>query len=62
VDVDDELFARLREHFDERAIVELTMAIALENLHARSNWAFGLEGAGYSEGTYCVRPQESAVL
>jgi AhpD family alkylhydroperoxidase len=56
VDVSDELFARLREHFDERQIVELTMAIAAENLFARSNWAFGIEGEGLSEGMYCVRP------
>jgi AhpD family alkylhydroperoxidase len=57
VEVTDELFAQLREHFDERQMVELTMAIALENLYSRSNWAFGLEGEGFSEGMYCVRPQ-----
>jgi AhpD family alkylhydroperoxidase len=56
VEVDDELFARLRRHFEERQIVELTMAIAVENLYCRTNWALGIEGAGYSEGTYCVRP------
>jgi len=57
VEVTDQLFAQLREHFDERQMVELTMAIALENLYSRSNWAFGLEGEGFSEGMYCVRPQ-----
>jgi AhpD family alkylhydroperoxidase len=56
VEVSDELFAQLREHFDERQMVELTMAIAMENLYSRSNWAFGLEGEGFSEGMYCVRP------
>jgi AhpD family alkylhydroperoxidase len=56
VEVSDELFGRLREHFDERQMVELTMAIAMENLYARSNWAFGLEGEGFSEGMYCVAP------
>jgi AhpD family alkylhydroperoxidase len=56
VAVSDELFAQLREHFDERQMVELTMAIAAENLHARINWAFGIEGEGYSEGSYCVKP------
>jgi AhpD family alkylhydroperoxidase len=60
VAVTDELFAQLREHFDERQMVELTMAIALENLYGRSNWAFGLEGEGFSEGMYCVRPQAAA--
>lgn len=57
VEVTDELFAQLREHFDERQMVELTMAIALENMYGRSNWAFGIEGEGFSEGMYCVRPQ-----
>ena len=54
VEVSDELFGRLREHFDERQLVELTMAIALENLFSRSNWALGIEGEGFTEGMYCV--------
>ena len=57
VEVPEELFARLREHFDERQIVELTMSIGLENLYSRTNWAFGIEGEGFSEGMYCVRPE-----
>lgn len=61
VDVPDELFDRLREHFDERQIVELTMAIGLENLYSRSNWALGIEGQGFTEGMYCVRPQTEAL-
>jgi AhpD family alkylhydroperoxidase len=60
VEVSDELFARLREHFDERQIVELTMAIAMENLYSRSNWALGIEGEGFTEGMYCVRPDAQA--
>jgi len=60
VEVTDELFARLQDHFDERQIVELTMAAALENLYSRFNWAMGIEGEGFSEGMYCVRPQTSA--
>ena len=59
VEVSDEQFARLREHFDERQMVELTMAIALENLYSRSNWAFGLEGEGFSDGRYCVVPDRA---
>jgi AhpD family alkylhydroperoxidase len=62
VEVPDELFARLREHFDERQIVNLTMAIALENLYNRSNHALGIEGQGFSEGMYCVVPDQSANL
>ena len=60
VDVSDELFARLAEHFDEAQLVELTSVIALENYRARFNWAFGLAGQGYSEGSYCVRPEADA--
>jgi AhpD family alkylhydroperoxidase len=59
VEVADELFARLRACFDERQIVELTMAIALQNLYARSNWALGIEGEGFSDSSYCVRPAQS---
>jgi AhpD family alkylhydroperoxidase len=57
VEVSDELFARLKDHFEERQIVELTMVVALENLYSRFNWAMGIEGEGFSEGMYCVRPQ-----
>jgi 4-carboxymuconolactone decarboxylase len=60
VDVPDELFARLREHFDEAQLVELTSVIALENYRARFNWAFGIEGEGFSQGAYCVRPSVPA--
>jgi len=60
VEVGDELFERLRARFDERQIVELTMAIALENLYSRSNWALGIESEGFSNGAYCVRPDRPA--
>jgi AhpD family alkylhydroperoxidase len=46
VEVSDELFDELRRYFDERALVDLTAAIALENLHARFNWAFQIESDG----------------
>jgi AhpD family alkylhydroperoxidase len=61
VDVPDQLFDRLREHFDERQIVELTMAIGLENLYSRTNWAWGVGSQGFTEGAYCVRPDTEAV-
>jgi AhpD family alkylhydroperoxidase len=61
LEVSDELFARLREHFDERQLVELTMSIALENLYSRFNWALGIEGQNFSEGMYCVRPEGALV-
>jgi AhpD family alkylhydroperoxidase len=62
VEVSDELFARLQDHFDERQLVELTMVISLENLYTRFNWAMGIEGEGFSEGMYCVRPQANGHL
>jgi alkylhydroperoxidase family enzyme len=57
VHVPDELFARLRERFDEPQIVELTFAAGIENLRARVNWALGIGSQGYSEGAFCVRPE-----
>ncbi len=57
VDVPDELFGKLRALFDEAQLVELTDIVALENYRARFNWAFGLEGQGFSEGAYCVPPE-----
>jgi alkylhydroperoxidase family enzyme len=59
VEVSDELFDRLREHLDEPQLVELTDIIALENYRARFNWAFGLTGQGFSEGSFCVRPESA---
>ncbi len=61
VEVSDELFARLRQHFDERQLVELTFAIGMENLYSRTNWAFGIEGEGFSEGMFCVRPERDTL-
>ena len=57
VDVPDELFDRLRAQLDEAQLVELTSIIALENYRSRFNWAFGIEGQGFSEGAYCVPPE-----
>lgn len=55
--VSEELFASLREHFDERQMVELTLTIGLENLYSRTNQALGIESEGFSDGLYCVRPE-----
>ena len=57
--VTDELFASLREHFDERQLVELTNVIAIENMRARFNSAFDMTPAGFSEGLFCVTPEEA---
>jgi 4-carboxymuconolactone decarboxylase len=57
VDVPDELFARLREHFDEAQMVELTNVIALENMRGRFNLALGIGSAGFTEGMVCAVPE-----
>ncbi len=56
VDVSDALFDRLRQHFDEAQLVELTHVIALENLRGRFNLALGIGAAGFSEGSVCAVP------
>jgi alkylhydroperoxidase family enzyme len=58
--VSDELTASLREHFDERQLVELTHVIALENMCGRFNRALGIGSAGYSDGMVCVIPGRAA--
>ena len=49
--VTDELFARLRSHFSEAQIVELTAGVALENFRSKFNPALGIEAQGF-----CVLP------
>jgi 4-carboxymuconolactone decarboxylase len=58
VEVSDELFTRLREHFDDAQLVELTAAIAIENFRARFNNALGIGPAGFSEGAVCPLPEK----
>ena len=47
--VGDHLVERLSQHLDHGQLVELTAAIALENLRSRTNRAYGLVGQGFSE-------------
>jgi AhpD family alkylhydroperoxidase len=56
VEVPDALFARMRKHFDDAQLVELTSAIALENMRGRFNLALGVGAAGFSEGMVCAVP------
>ena len=54
VNVSDELFARLRHHFNENQILVLTASIAYENYRARFYHALAVE----SDGLYvCALPQ-----
>jgi alkylhydroperoxidase family enzyme len=50
--VDDALFARLRRHFSEAQIVELTAVVALENFRSKFNPALGIAAQGF-----CPLPQ-----
>ena len=62
VDVTDELFARMKEHFSDKQLVEITALLTVVNLD-RFNAAFGIGSAGFSEGMVCVlpdRPREPA--
>jgi alkylhydroperoxidase family enzyme len=60
VDVTDELFARMKEHFSDEQIVEITALLTLVNLD-RFNAAFGIGSSGFSEGMVCVPPERTAV-
>lgn len=59
VEVTDELFARVQEHFSDEQLVELTALLTLVNLD-RFNAAFGIGSAGFSEGMVCVPPDRPA--
>jgi alkylhydroperoxidase family enzyme len=59
VDVTDELFARMKEHFTDEQLVEITALLTVVNLN-RFNAAFGIGSAGFSEGMVCVPPDRPA--
>ena len=45
--IDDELMKRLKKHFDDDAIVELTGLIAFQNLSSKFNSALGVPPQGF---------------
>lgn len=53
--VDDDLFARLLQHYSEAEIVELAAAVAFENFRSKFNPAFGIESQGM-----CLLPGEGS--
>ena len=55
--VSDALFETLHEALGERQVVELTAAIAHENLRARFNRPFDVAAADFSEGAFCPLPE-----
>jgi alkylhydroperoxidase family enzyme len=59
VEVSDDLFARMNEHFTDQQLVEITALLTVVNLD-RFNAAFGIGSAGFSEGMVCVPPDRPA--
>jgi AhpD family alkylhydroperoxidase len=59
VEVTDELFARIKEHFSDEQLVEITALLTLVNVD-RFNAAFGIGSAGFSDGMVCVPPDHPA--
>jgi len=57
VEVPAEIFEKLRAHFNEKQLVELTATIAWENYRARFDHAFGIESMGFTEGAFCPLPE-----
>jgi AhpD family alkylhydroperoxidase len=60
VEVTDALFARMKEHFSEAQIVEITALLTVVNLD-RFNAAFRVRSSGFSEGMVCVPPDRPEV-
>ncbi len=50
--VDDDLFAKVKQHFTEAQIGELTAAIAFENFRAKFNPTLKVEAQGF-----CIVPK-----
>jgi alkylhydroperoxidase family enzyme len=61
VEVTDELFARMKAHFTDEQLVEITALLTLVNLD-RFNAAFGIGSSGFSEGMVCVPPDRPLLL
>jgi hypothetical protein len=55
------LFSRVKAHFTEEQMVEITALLTLVNLD-RFNAAFGIGAAGFSEGMVCLVPDRPATI
>ena len=58
VEIDDADVRFLLTHLDEPQLVELTAAIAHENLRARLNHALGYGAQGFTTGAACALPAQ----
>jgi len=56
VEVQDALFAMLREQFTDAQLVELTATLAWENYRARFDHAFSVISEEFTKGSYCAMP------
>ncbi|HEX6511305.1 MAG TPA: carboxymuconolactone decarboxylase family protein, partial [Chloroflexota bacterium] len=56
VDVSDDLFERLQQHYRTEELVELAAICALENFRSRFNRVFRIEPNGF----YCPVPKQAA--
>jgi uncharacterized peroxidase-related enzyme len=60
--VDDELMARLRQHFDDDAIVELTGLVAFQNLSSKFNSALGIAPQGFCHAPPATSRQRAGTI
>ncbi len=58
LDVDDDLMARVKEHFDDDAVVELTGLIAFQNLSSKFNSALNVAPQGFCQLPAAPRSDE----
>jgi AhpD family alkylhydroperoxidase len=56
--VDEELMARLKRHFEDNAIVELTGLVAFQNLSSKFNSALAVQPQGFCRLTPATSPTE----
>lgn len=59
VEVSDQLFDALRDHFDTPQLVGLTHVITLGNLRARFNIALDIGSSGFSGNRVCALPEKN---
>lgn len=56
--VSDDLRARLEARFTRSQLAELAAEVAWENQRARLNQALGVRPAGFSDGSFCLVPEQ----
>lgn len=57
--VPDEMRAELTRRFTRAQLTELTAEIAWENQRARLNQGLGVRPAGFSDGAFCMLPEQA---